>query len=87
MAADDSELKRKTKSFAAAVVQQEDVIGYLEERIPIWSKFKRIITLLLCYKRKCFNTLEVRKVGRLPIPLIVMIGYLILTNQKGQKKK
>ena len=61
MPADDSELKRKTKSFAAAVVQQEDVIGYLEERIPIWSKFKRIITLLLCYKRKLLQHIRSKK--------------------------
>ena len=61
MAADDPELKRKTKSFAAAVVQQEDVIGYLEERIPIWSKFKRIITLLLCYKRKLLQHIRSKK--------------------------
>ena len=52
LAADDPELKRETKSFAAAVVQQEDVIEYSEERISKWSKFKRIIALLLCYKRK-----------------------------------
>ena len=61
MAADDSELKRKTKSFAVAVVQQEDVIGYLEERIPIWSKFKRIITLLLRYKRKLLQHIRSKK--------------------------
>ena len=80
LAADDPELKKETKSFAAAVVQQEDVLGYLDERISNWSKFKRITALLLCYKRKCFLTLEVRKVGRVSIPLIVMIGYLILKN-------
>ena len=46
---DDPELKKETKSFAAAVVQQEDVLGYLDERISNWSKFKRIIALLLYY--------------------------------------
>ena len=61
MAADDSELKRKTKSFAAAVVQQEDVIGYLEERITNWLKFKRIIGLLLCYKRKLLQHIRSKK--------------------------
>ena len=52
LAADDPELKKETKSFAVAVVQQEDIIVYLEERICNWSKFKRIIALLLCYKIK-----------------------------------
>ena len=51
LATDDPELKKETKSFAA-VIQQEDIIGYLEERISNWSKFKRIIVLLLCCKRK-----------------------------------
>ena len=39
LAADYPELKTETKSF----VQQEDIIGYLEERITNWSNFKRII--------------------------------------------
>ena len=51
LATDNPELKKETKSFAA-VIQQEDIIGYLEERISNWSKFKRIIVLLLCCKRK-----------------------------------
>ena len=51
LATDDPELKKETKSFAT-VVQQEYVIGYLEERTSNWSNFKRIITLSLCYKRK-----------------------------------
>ena len=50
-ATDDPELRKETKSFAT-VVKKEDIIGYLEERISNWSKFKRIIALLLCYKRK-----------------------------------
>ena len=61
MAADDPELKRETKSFAAAIVQQEDVIEYLEERISNWSKFKRIIALLLCYKRKLLQHIRSKK--------------------------
>ena len=61
MAADDPELKRETKSFAAAVVQKEDVIEYLEERISNWSKFKRIIALLLCYKRKLLQHIRSKK--------------------------
>ena len=54
LAADDPELKKQAKSFAA-FVQKEDIIGYLEERIFNWSKFKRIIALLLNYKRKLFQ--------------------------------
>ena len=61
MAADDPELKRETKSIAAAIVQQEDVIEYLEERISNWSKFKRIIALLLCYKRKLLQHIRSKK--------------------------
>ena len=61
LAADDPELKRETKSLAAAVVQQEDVIEYLEERISNWSKFKRIIALLLCYKRKLLQHIRSKK--------------------------
>ena len=61
MAADDPELKKETKSFATTVVQQEDVIGYLEERISNWSKFKRIIALLFCYKRKLLQRIRSKK--------------------------
>ena len=61
LAADDPELKRETKSFAAAVVQQGDVIEYLEERISNWSKFKRIIELLLYYKRKLLQHIRSKK--------------------------
>ena len=61
MAADDPELKRETKSFAVAVVQKEDVIEYLEEKISSWSKFKRIISLLLCYKRKLLQHSRIEK--------------------------
>ena len=61
MAADDPELKRETKSFAVAVVQKEDVIEYLEERISNWSKFKRIVALLLCYKRKLLQHIRSKK--------------------------
>ena len=64
MAADDPELKRETKSFAAAVVQQGDVIEYLEERISNWSKFKRIIALLLCYKRKLLQHITSKEGGK-----------------------
>ena len=51
LATENPELRKETKSFAT-VVKQEDIIGYLEERISNWSKFKRIIALLLCYKRQ-----------------------------------
>ena len=42
LATDDPESKKETKSFTA-VVQQEDIIRYLEKRMSNWSKFKRII--------------------------------------------
>ena len=51
LATDDPEFKKETKSFTA-VVQQEDIIEYLEERISNWPKFKKIIAVLLCYKIK-----------------------------------
>ena len=61
LAGDDPELKREPKSFAAAVVQQENVNEYLEERISNWSKFKRIIAFLLCCKRKLLQHIRSKK--------------------------
>ena len=57
MTTDDLELRKETKPFAA-VVQQEDISGYLQERISNWSKFKGIIGLLLCYKRKLLQRIR-----------------------------
>ena len=45
MATNDPELKKVTKSFIA-VVQQEDIIGYLEEKYPTGQNSKES---LYCY--------------------------------------
>ena len=50
---DDPELKRETKSYAALV--HEDSIGGLEERFSSWPRLKRIIGLVLCFKKKLLD--------------------------------
>ena len=48
--ADDPELRRETKSYAAFV--HEDIVAGLEERISSWPRLKRIVALVLCFKKK-----------------------------------
>ena len=59
-------LKKETKSFAA-VAEQGDIIGYLEERISNWSKFKRNIALLLSYNCYCYYSAKTLQRGHCSI--------------------
>ena len=53
---DDPELRREAKSYAAIV--HEDIIEGLEERISSWLRLKRIIGLVLCFKRKLLDCIR-----------------------------
>ena len=50
---DDPELKKEAKSYAA--VTHEDITGYIEGRISSWHRLKRIIALVLCFKKRLLN--------------------------------
>ena len=53
---DDPELRREAKSYAAIV--HEDIIEGSEERISSWLRLKRIIGLVLCFKRKILDCIR-----------------------------
>ena len=44
------ELKKEVKTCAAVV--RKNFVQQLEERISCWSKMKRVVALVLCYKKK-----------------------------------
>ena len=50
---DDPELKKEAKSYAAVI--HEDIIGYIEGRMSSWHRLKRIIVLVLCFKKRLLN--------------------------------
>ena len=50
---DDPELRRENKSYAAFV--HEDIAAGLEERISSWPRLKRIVALVLCFKKKVID--------------------------------
>ena len=54
--ADDPELRRETKSYAAFV--HEDIVAGLEERISSWPRLKRIVALVLCFKKKVLDCIR-----------------------------
>ena len=56
MAANNPELKKVTKSFIA-VVQQEDIIGYLEEKYPTGQNSKESLHCY-CAIKKCKQGLK-----------------------------
>ena len=53
---DDPELRRETKSYAAFV--HEDIVAGLEERISSWPRLKRIVALVLCFKKKVLDCIR-----------------------------
>ena len=54
--ADDPELRRETKSYAAFV--HEDIVAGLEERISSWPRLKRIVALVLSFKKKVLDCIR-----------------------------
>ena len=50
---DDPELRREAKSYAAFA--HENILEDLEERTSSWPKLKRIIGLVLCFRKKLFD--------------------------------
>ena len=53
---DDPELRREAKSYAAIV--HEDIIESLEEIISSWPRLKKIIGLVLCFKKKLLDCIR-----------------------------
>ena len=53
---DDPELRRETKSYAAFV--HEDIVAGLEERISSWPRLKRIVALMLSFKKKVLDCIR-----------------------------
>ena len=53
---DDPELRREAKSYAAFL--HEDIVAGLEERISSWPRLKRIIGLVLCFKKKLLDCIR-----------------------------
>ena len=53
---DDPELRREVKSYVAII--HEDIIEGLEERISSCPKLKRIIGLVLCFKKKLLDCIR-----------------------------
>ena len=53
---DYPELRRETKSYAAFV--HEDIVAGLEERISSWPRLKRIVALVLCFKKKVLDCIR-----------------------------
>ena len=53
---DDLELRTETKSYAAFV--HEDIVAGLEERISSWPRLKRIVALVLCFKKKVLDCIR-----------------------------
>ena len=68
---DDPELRRETKSYAAFV--HEDIVAGLEERISSRPRLKRIVALVLCFKKvlDCItgNTKELEHTRQNSMPL------------------
>lgn len=54
--AGDHELSRENKSYVAFV--HEDVIGGLRKRISDWPRLKRIISLVLCFKKNILDCIR-----------------------------
>ena len=50
---DNPELKKEAKSYAAVI--HEDIIGYIVGRIFSWHRLKRIIAVVLCFKKRLLN--------------------------------
>ena len=53
---DDPELRREARLYAAIV--HEDIIESLEEIISSWPRLKRIIGLVLCFKKKVLDCIR-----------------------------
>ena len=53
---DDPELRREVKSYASFV--HENIIAGLEERISSWPRLKRIIGLMLTFKKKLLDCIR-----------------------------
>ena len=53
---DYPELRSEAKSYAAFV--HEDIVASLEERISCWPRLKRIIGLVLCFKKKLLDCIR-----------------------------
>ena len=56
---DDPELRREAKSYAAIV--HENIFIGLEERISSWPRLKRIVVLVLCFKKKVLDFVGVNR--------------------------
>ena len=54
---DDPELRREAKPCAAFFVH-EDIVTSLEERISSWPRLKRIVALVLCFKKKALDCIR-----------------------------
>ena len=53
---DDPELRREAKSYAIFV--HEDIVAGFEEKISSWPTLKRIVALVLCFKKKVLDCIR-----------------------------
>ena len=67
------QLKRETKSFASSCPTGRCHWLFRRKNIQLVKIQKNHCIAIFAIKENCFNTLEVRRVRKVPIPLIVMI--------------
>ena len=58
---DDPELKKDIASWSTRILHLEDVIASMENRISVWLKLKRVVALVLLYKRKLLESVKTNK--------------------------